>query len=218
MKKKTQKRSDAQIKAIRRSYAIRASKAKKEAERKAKEKAKKEAKKKKEKDKKEEVKEKVKRKKPTKNQLNNYTQIALEYEKDKTPEKKLSDHAKKRLNIKNESVDPKVLDNKWNVHYFHNNEHPKAIITSNDNKVLTLGITSEPNDTHAKVKLQDNLSVKGKKLSTYMKLTTKIENKKQIYKIIKDAQISNRDKVLVYDSMKDGKKNIENYKEIKKKD
>ena len=51
-----------------------------------------------------------------------------------------------------------------------------------------------------------------------MKLTTKIENKKQIYKIIKDAQISNRDKVLVYDSMKDGKKNIENYKEIKKKD
>lgn len=112
----------------------------------------------------------------------------------------------------------KVLDNKWNVHYFHNNEHPKAIITSNDNKVLTLGITSEPNDTHAKVKLQDNLSVKGKKLPTYMKLTTKIENKKQIYKIIKDAQISNRDKVLVYDSMKDGKKNIENYKEIKKKD
>ena len=68
MKKKTQKRSDAQLRAIRRSYAIRASKAKKEAEKKAKEKAKKEAKKKKEKAKKEVIKKKCD---PSKEELPN---------------------------------------------------------------------------------------------------------------------------------------------------
>ncbi len=205
--KAKQKRSDAQLKAIRRNYAIRANKAKQAKRTNSSNKPKRTTR---------QDPDKKDKNNCSKEKLNNYTQIASEFEKDSNSEKKLSDFAKKRLKIYDDSVDPKILDNPWNVHYFNNNEHPKAILAANKDKVLTLGITSEPKDSHPKVKLQDDLSIKGKKLSTYMKTTTKVESKNKIQKKVKDANITNRDKVLVYDSIKDKKTNKENYREIKK--
>lgn len=106
--------SEKQLKAIRRNYAIRARKAKKET--------------------KAIDNERVKNKKFSKSEscsidkLNNYTKIASDFAKDKSSKKKLSDYAKKNLKIKNDSIDPKILDNNWNIHHARTDRHPKAVL------------------------------------------------------------------------------------------
>lgn len=145
--------------------------------------------------------------------LTRYNRIAKDYEKDPNQSKKLSDYAKKGLKIQKDSVSPEILDNVWNVHHVGTDRHPKIVMARKGDDYLISHTTTEPKDKDQKIRIQDGL-YKGQKESTFVKITTKAIPKNKLQSKIKRARVTTRDKVYIYDSMKDRKTNQKNYQDL----
>ena len=176
------KRSESQLKAIRRSYARKAKKGQ-TSDRKGKE------------------------------DLTRYNRIAKDYEKDPNQSKKLSDYAKKGLKIQKDSVNPKILDNPWNVHHTRTDKHPKIVMERKDDNFLIAHTTTESKDKDKKIRIQDGL-YEGQKEPTFVKVTTKVIPKDKLQSKIKKSRVTTRDKVYIYDSIKDRDVNKKKYREL----
>lgn len=205
VKNMEKKRCEAQIRAIRRSYAIRAKKKQKKS-RPADRKTRTEKQEGRDKN-------KTKKEKSSDGQLKKYNRIAEEYEKDPKKNKKLSDYAKKGLTIQGDSVNPEILDNVWNVHHVGTDQHPKIVMARKGEEYLISHTTTEAKDKDQKIQIQDGL-FEGQKETTYVKLTATVLPKKKLQSKIKGSRVTNRDKVFIYDSVKDRETNKKKYQDL----
>ena len=127
---------------------------------------------------------------------------------------------KKEINsVKNQSkpnievIPEEIKNNPWNVHYINKDIHANVIIASKNKEALALGTTTEENDKHKKISINDGL-IDNQKETTYVKTSAAVISTKRIQKKIPSTRITKRDKDKIYNAIKENPNNVEKYKHL----
>ena len=121
--------------------------------------------------------------------------------------------------VKNQSkaniavIPEEIKNNPWNVHYINKDIHANVIIASKNKEALALVTTTEKNDKHKKISINDGL-IDNQKETTYVKTSAAVISTKRIQKKIPSTRITKRDKDKIYNAIKENPNNVEKYKHL----